>query len=367
MSSKLDFTIDVGSSKLRLAITQKTNKFNKVLSLIEKEYDGFSDSEFFNPLSVKLIVADLITEAVKRTGTKIDNVYVGVPSEFCFCVCKRISSTFPKAKKISQVFVDSFLARGGDLNSEKFTLINYSPMKFTLDGDIDVVKPVGHKTINISADCSYILAKKDFIVLFDEALHSAGVQSITYLSTALAQSQLLNDEPQLESTIIVDVGHITTSVSISKGEGLVLLSSFSLGGGHISADLMQLLKLSYADADLIKRKAILTIQPERNERYEIKNDEQNITALIQITNDIICSRIENIGQLINNLLKIDPAYSQLPVYLTGEGLNNIKGARQVLAKTINHKVIPFGVENNERLSKYQTSVEGLIKLVTKLK
>ena len=65
MSSKLDFTIDVGSSKLRLAITQKTNKFNKVLSLIEKEYDGFSDSEFFNPLSVKLIVADLITEAVK--------------------------------------------------------------------------------------------------------------------------------------------------------------------------------------------------------------------------------------------------------------------------------------------------------------
>ncbi|MBO4937260.1 MAG: rod shape-determining protein [Clostridia bacterium] len=366
MANKLNFIIDVGSSKIRLAITQQLAHTSKIVSLIEKDYDGYADSEFFNPVSVKLCLQDMVNSAIKHTNSKIKHVYVGVPSEFCVCVCKRISSCLPKTRKISREFIDSLLAKGNGMDSEKFKVINYSPMKYTIDGDIDIVQPIGHKTQNISVDCSYILAKRDFINLCDEALHSAGVENITYLCSALAQALSINAEPRLEPTIIVDVGHITTSVAVLKGEGLIMLSSFSLGGGHISADLMQLLKMSYADADLIKRKAILTIQPEKTERYEIKIGDRVISSLIQITNDIICSRIENIGQLIENLLKIDTTYSQYPIYLTGDGLVNIKGARQVLSSATKQQVLPFEVENYEKIGKYQTSVDGLVKLVSKL-
>ena len=367
MSSNLNFILDVGSGKIRLAICQRVNHINKIVSISEKDYDGFSDSEFFNTLGVKMCIQSLINDAIGHGIRRIDKVFVGVPSEFCVCVCKRISSSLPKMSKVSRTLVDSLLAKGNNLDSDKFEVINYSPMKYTLDGNIDTIQPVGLKTQNISVDCSYVLAKKSFINLFDDILHSLGVQDITYLCSALSQAVLARQEPVIEPVIVIDVGHITTSVAVLKGEGLLMLSSFSLGGGHITADLMQLLKVSYSDADLIKRKAILTIRPENTERYEIKIGDKVISSIIQITNDIVTSRIEHIGQIVNNLLKMDESYANCPVYLTGDGLINIKGARHVLGQAIGHNILPLEVGNIEKIGKYQTSVEGLVNLIFKLK
>ena len=65
-----------------------------------------------------------------------------------------------------------------------------------------------------------------------------GIKNVEFVSTALGQA--MKCEPMKEDgkpIAIIDVGHISTSVCVYKGEGLALLTSFAMGGGHISSDL----------------------------------------------------------------------------------------------------------------------------------
>lgn len=365
MAGKLLYVLDIGSSKLRLAVVNnQTKDYHNVLTVVERSYSGFSDSTFFEKEKFQFILQEMIREVVKRFKKKINKIHIGVPSEFSICLCKRINSCFIKPKVINQKDINNLFAELGTADTEKYKTINLSPLKFVLDGDIQLIDPIKRTTQKISMDCSYILAQKSFINIVTEAINAVNIYDIEFLSSTLAQSLLL-DKKNTEPYAILDIGHITTSLAIVKGEGLVVLNSFSLGSGHITADLMQLLKISYADADILKMKAKLTILPEKGDKYELKVADRNITASIQYTNDIIKSRIESILLIVNNLLEIDPLYSDIKIYLTGDGISHFKGGKELLNQTLSRSIDMLEIES-ETISKYQTSLMGLIKLVKQL-
>ena len=161
---------------------------------------------------------------------------------------------------------------------------------------------------------------------------------------------------------VVDVGHITTSVAVLKGEGLALLSSFSMGGGHISSDIMQLLGMNFKDAELIKRKIILTIESERNEYYEVKLHDSCIKAPISMTNQIVKSRIEMLAKVIGEILGIDPVFKNYDLYLTGDGIANFKGVKTILKQQTGMDVHIYQNQFDTSKNKLQTSIQGLITL-----
>jgi len=229
---------------------------------------------------------------------------------------------------------------------------------------ITSVSTVGKKSSSLIMDASYILAKQSFLTLMQEKLLQIGIKNVDFISTALGQAMTCEREKDDNKPIaIIDVGHISTSVCVYKGEGLALLSSFSIGGGHVSSDIMQVLGLSFKDAELIKRKVILTIQPKANECYEVCSKGSLIKAPINITNQVVKSRIEMMAKIIDEILSLDEIYNDIDIYLTGDGIANFKGVKNIIKDATNKNVYDFKIPFNNTKDKFQTSKLGLTSLV----
>lgn len=364
MLNKLNFILEVGSSKLVLMACVKRKGTSKIIDKATVLYDGFMDGEFLSPDEFELSLSELLQTISSKLHTSVHSVTVGVPSEFCMCVCKRISRKFVEPHKVTNNDIANlFSSNTGFGESRDYQVINYSPMQYMLDDNAVTLSPVNKKTSTLVLDASYILAKISFIDFVTSKFKKLGVNNVDFICSALGQAiKCAKDNEAKKPIAVVDVGHITTSVAVLKGEGLALLSSFSMGGGHISSDLMQLLGMNFKDAELIKRKIILTIEPQHNEYYEICTKDSLIKAPIGMTNQIVKSRIESLAKVIAEILAIDPVFKNYQLYLTGDGIANFKGVKTILKKQTNMDVELYSNMFDTSSNKMQTSLQGLVTL-----
>ena len=140
---------------------------------------------------------------------------------------------------------------------------------------------------------------------------------------------------------MVDVGYITTNVALVRGDGLLFLNSFSMGGGYITSDLSECLKISFSEAERLKHKVILGWTPSQSDTYEIEGDENLQTYSARATNDIVSDRVEMICEYVLKCLE-NCAYDLpdfLPVHITGGGFNFIIGIKNVITKKIKRQIV----------------------------
>lgn len=364
MLNKLKYFLDVGSSTLRLIAVTKFAGRQRIVAEDSLLYDGFMDGEFLSPDELENDLNQLIDSMTLKIKKPINSVVVGVPSEFCVCICKRISRKYVGLHKVTDNDLRSlYLSNANFGDSEEYSLISFSPMQCVLDGEFKTLSPVGKKTTSLVLDASYVLAKKSFINLMKDKFNKIKINNIEFVSATLGQA--MNCEPiknDKKPIAVVDVGHISTSVCVYKGEGLALLTSFAMGGGHISSDLMQVLGLNFKSAELIKRKVILTIENKKNEHYEVCYKGNLIKAPINITNQVVKSRIEMIAKVIKDILTIDDVFAGIDIYLTGDGISNFKGVKNIIKDITGLNVYEYKIPFNNSKDKFQTSKTGLASL-----
>ena len=364
MLNKLKYILDIGSSSLRLFAVSKFAGKQRIIAEESVLYDGFLDGEFLSPDELENDLSKLVEKLTEKIKKPIKSIIVGIPSEFCVCVCKRISRKFLTLKKITENDLLNLYQSNAEFGaSEEYEVISFSPMQCSLDGDFKTLSPVGQKTTSLVLDASYILAKKSFINLFKSKFDKIGINNLDFVSAALGQAMACIPVKNNKKPIaIIDVGHITSSVCVYKGEGLALLTSFSMGGGHVSSDLMQVLGLNFKDAELIKRKVILTIESKKNEYYEVCSKGNLIKAPINIANQVVKSRIETISKVIKDILTIDEVFNDIDLYLTGDGISNFKGVKNIVKEITGLNVYEYKIPFNNTKDKYQTSKIGLAAL-----
>lgn len=360
----MKYILDIGSSAIRLLAVSKFNNAQRIFAEDEILYDGYMDGEFLSPEDLSESLSQLIDKMNNKLHKRINYIIVGVPTDFCVCVCKRISRKFPQMHKIKQDEIIKMFENNSTFgNSEEYSMINYSAMQYTLDDGLKVDSPVGKKTASLIMDASFVLAKKSFIEMINNILTELKIGKIDFISTALGQAQVCETQDDSNKMIaIVDVGHISTSVAVKKGEGLALLSSFSMGGGHISSDIMQVLGINFKNAELIKRKVILTVETERNTYYEACTKGNLIKAPINITNQVVKSRIEMLAKIVKEILDMDPIFKDIDIYLTGDGIAHFKGVKNIMQEITGRKINEFKIPLDNSRTKYQTSKIGLAKL-----
>ncbi len=364
MLNNLKYILDIGSSCLRLIAVASFMGKKQIVAEETVLYDGYIDGDFLSPSSLEGCLSELLLNMSSKTRKPIKSIVVGVPSEFCVCVCKRISRKFATLHKITDFDVkDLFETNESFGDSEEYSVINFSPMQFVLDDEVKTLTPIGLKSTSLVLDASYILAKRSFINLFIGLFKNLNILEVDFISTALGQAiDCEIAKEKVKPFAVVDVGHISTSVCVLKGEGLALLSSFSMGGGHISSDLMQILGLSFKDAELIKRKVILTVESNKNESYEICSKGNLIKAPINMTNQIVKSRIEIISKVIGEILSIDDAFKGITIYLTGDGISHFKGVKNIIKRVTGLEVVEYAIPFDNSQNRYQTSKTGLAAL-----
>jgi cell division protein FtsA len=165
--------------------------------------------------------------------------------------------------------------------------------------------------------------------------------------------------------LLVDVGFITTSVAISRGNALLSLGSFSMGGGYITSDLSQCLKISFSEAERLKRKVVVGWNPKQSDTYEIEGDEHLQSYAAKATNEIVSDRVEMICDYINRCLDgfMYDLPEFLPIHFVGGGFNFIQGVKTVLNKKLNRKVEMINSIGHRDIRPHDASEEGLLNFI----
>ena len=368
MASKYVSCLDFGSSKISVIIAESgiNNTFN-IRGTGEMEYAGFYNGGFVEPEKLYEAIAGCILKAETNSGLKVEKLHIGVPAEFTFVECKNSSVAFNKRLKIGDDEVANlFSLASRDVKHDGATIISRSPIYFLLDDSRKVIDPKGEVSTRLSGLISFALADNSFIEQIDGIIKNMGIKEVEYVSSSLAESLYLLD-PQVRDSgaILIDVGYLTSFVALVKGDGLMALNQFSVGGGHISADLCQILQISFKEAENLKRKVVLSLAATDSDFYEVTVNGNVTPVSAKLTNEIVSSRLDMIVDLINRCLIKMKGNSYLPIFITGGGVCLLKGGKDYISKGVGENVEVLSSKIPQLSKPTYSSILGLLDLALK--
>ena len=360
--------LDIGSSKITALIGERgiNNTFN-IFGTGETQYAGFYKGEFLEPEKLPEIIQSSIEKAQNNSGIVVEKIYVGVPAEFSYCKTNFASISFKKRMKITSKEIYEFLDLvSKDVDTENNVILNRSPIFFNLDDNRKCMNQNGQVSSKLAGEICFVFSQKSFIEDINKILFDIGLGNVEYISSPLAEAiYLLEPEVRDTGAILIDVGYITTSIALVKGDGMLGLNSFSLGGGHLTADLSEVLKISFKDAENLKRKIVLSLDASNDDLYDIVMNNGNARSFeAKLTNDIVKARMDMIATLISkSLIVLKNTYNgYLPIYLTGGGISYLKGGKDYLSKAIGANIEVLSPKVPQLNRPHFSSVLGILDL-----
>ncbi len=334
MQKKQVAVIDVGSSKITAVIGERgVNKTFIIKGRYSFEYDGFENGVFFDVKATREVLTELAQSLKKALGGGIQTVYVGVPGDFTKVFTKDSQISFAKKKKITEEDIDTLFDGAFMLGSSQFTLINRSAVVYELDDFRRLANPAGAVSEILNGKLSFVLCSNYFIETVKTALVDAGMKNVEFVSSALAQAlYLVEAETRDRMAVLVDVGYITTTLTVIHGDGLVYQNVFAYGGGYLTAAIVEKFSIPFEIGEILKRKLNLScitasgafdvLDGENGEYYPINDVKNAILSSLDELCEFVEKSIEESG------LKI-PEY--VPLMITGGGITYIRGAKEHLS------------------------------------
>lgn len=309
-----------------------------------EKYEGFSTEGFFEAESFRRAVVSAITSVRQNYEGIIGEIYVGVPAPFISLRTKGHTISFPSKRKISAQDVEALYESGLNELLETGTCIRRSNMYLTLGDNrkyFSAEEVYGVPTTLLKGALCYYFVSDEFYAITTSVLQDLGFHTPKFLPSTLAQALYLLPEKRREGyAFLLDVGFLTSSVSIVYGNGIVHEKSFDCGLGTILVSLMQDLGVEYATAEEILFSANVSggsVPKElvwTSERGETSFPVWKINEVVKCGLDVLCENVEKFF-VENYREKTTPALAVNPISVTGEGIAGIAGATEHVAKRIN--------------------------------
>lgn len=366
MAKECVTVVEIGSSKLSCIVAQRgVNGIFNIKAKATVEYAGFFEGEFVEKSLLEDAIRALFEQIKSVYKKKIEKIYVGVPAEFSKVTSAKEQLIFKFKRAVRKSDIELLSANASEkIDVEGMEILSVNPIFFTLDDNRKTNEPLKLKATKISADLSIILAQTSFIQTFNKIWTRIGIEQVEYLSEPLCEAMLILEKEERERTcIVIDVGARSTSVAFVKGDGLTNLTSFSMGGSHITSDLSEACRISYKDASNLKKQIVLSLKGNDEDFYELVTLGGRVTKIpLNFANDAVCYRLELIAKTVNECIRLFakeyvPYY---PIYLCGAGVSKIKGGKDFFAKCIGRN-ISYGVPPIPALDKPENaSMLGLL-------
>ena len=354
--------LDFGSSKITCMLANKVSDGGDFIikAVGRSNYNGFDDKGWYEPETIKKAVFDAISQVENKTETKIKEIYVGVPGAFCAVASSESSITFRSKKKLDNQDVEDLISKADifDCGSDLAPL-GGKPVYYVLDGGIKCFDIVGNIATKVSALVSFSFMKNYFRQTVAPILLEKGIKKVTYVNACEAQAMYISNAMYINGySIIVDIGHITTNVSLVGGNGLLFARTFALGSGYLASDLMQVMGLDYNFAMNVLTKINLNLDIHDGDAYSVNGRMVDAKRV----NEVVKARVEQISEhIIKSFRYCDKEIpSNTVIVLTGGGLTYIRGGADTLATSLGKPVKVYTSANPQTNHNEYTSCFGLI-------
>ena len=365
--------IDFGTSKVVTLIAQSggVNRCD-IIGSGTVPYDGFAQGDWNTPEQLARVARDSIAAAELEANSKVREIYIGVPGEFTHVCTGEAEITLESAGEITEDDVN----RVQDAVADELKIaelggyvMHRSPAWFVVDDGKKTMMPLGAHGERLRAQVSFVVAEPVFIEDMKNLMGSLGVAILGFLSPTLGESLLLlSIEERDRVALLVDVGYLNTEVSVVEGDAITYHAMLPQGGGQITADLCEELRIPMRAAEQIKRRYVFNPDEFDQDAYaevagangeRLSFPREYIRRPLEKSMDELCD-------MIDLTLKNDAAGLLGPrsqVFLTGGGIALMRGGREYLATKLGHPVKVPVAKSARMNSPVYASALGLVDLI----
>lgn len=344
MKNKSVAILDIRSNELSFLLgTKGVNGMFVINGVHAERYEGFCLDGFFDEDDFRRAVVRSIGTVQQNYKGTIDEIYVGVPSAFVSVVTKGQTIAFDSKRKLSSEDVEMLFDHGLDELALAGRCVRRSAMYFTLGDNrkyFSAEDVYGVPTTMLKGGLCYYFVSDYFYGIISELMNNMGFADINFIPSTLAQSIYLLPEKKREGyAFLLDIGFITSSISVVYGNGIVHEENFNCGIASVLVELIHSLKLDFSVAEEILSIANISSGAEmEGAMYSTEMEEcslpvNKVNEVIKCAVDQLCERLDVSMQRYYRE-KNSATMSVNPISITGEGVWGIKGIAEHIARRI---------------------------------
>lgn len=344
MGRKSVAVLDIRSSEIAVIVGERgvnntlVFRANKTVS-----YSGYEDGKFYDVEELKKKALQAVSAVEQIVGERIHELYVGVPGEFLEVFPKELSIGFPKRRKITKRERD-LLKDSGREARENSRCIHDSSMIYITADNRRVVDPDGLVSTGLRGAISYSYCSEYFASTFEEMFKEWKV-TLKFLPTPYAMGvYLIPSETRDEYAVFLDAGFLSSTVCVMLGNGVLMQSTGWVGRGQIVVRLMEKFSLPYEAALALLSRSNLYARTDagsfeyffRGETYDI-----DVNTFVETVKEGLDELCEFVGKFLDDCSGKELDFK--PLYVSGEGLVDIRGALEHISKRLNRvceQVVP---------------------------
>lgn len=339
--------IDIGSSKVSTVIGKVIN--DNQVQFIGKGTEpclGVKKGIILDIDATSASIKNSVIKAEAEANIKVVSAYVNISGLHVEIINHNdITNVVSEDRIISKKDVQKLIYSASSINiGEDCEIIDVVPRQYIVDGFDGIVDPVGMKGTKLEGEFDIIVGKIISIQNIVRAMTKAGIKVDGLVTEAFAVSEcaLQPDEKDI-GAILIDVGGGSTEVSIYKNQQLIMNKCFPVGGDHITNDLSIGLKMSYAEAERIKKQFQLSLTSliKNDQEVTVNDISDSFKKNIKVSDaiEIIEARVyEILGICYDYITKVCPGNYGAGVIFSGSGISTMDGSMQIAYEIFNMPV-----------------------------
>ena len=335
MSRKSVAVLDVRSSEVTVVVGERGVNNTFVFKASKTEpYDGYDESAFFDTDKLSDAIFRAVSAVERICAERIRTLYVGVPGAFTRVIPREQDIGFPKRRAVGHRDLAA-LFEGGKEPLEGYRCMRATSMIYVTSDNRRVIDPIGLSSASLSGVLSYFYCSNYFAETMEHIFSGMKI-ALRFIPAEYAMATyLIPSETRDEYALFLDVGFMSTTLCVLLGNGVLAQRTYFVGKGQIAAVLMQKFSLPYDAACALLAKANLYARSNSGKTevnvqgvaYDVDTDE--LVDAVKEGLDVIC---EAIGGFLEECSGRELDFK--PLYVTGEGLSDIRGALEHVSKRV---------------------------------
>jgi len=321
MSQNVAVGIDIGTSKIKVAVAEFDRGQPRIIGRGLSESRGMRHGYIINPTDIVRSIKQAIVEAEKSSGTTIDSAYIAVGGIGLSSCTAEGSTIMSRAdSEVSDLDLTKVL-EASEQNippSESLNrkILHSIPLEYKIDCKLVLGSPLGMKGVKLQVKTLFITSLENHLNDLMDAVEETGTEVIDVSAAPIAASFItLSKTQKIAGCVLANIGAETLSVAVFENNLPISLEIFPIGATDITHDIALGLKIPIEEAEKVKIGTITsTSYPEKR------------------IDEIVQNRINDMLKLIDAHLKKQNKSGMLPagIILTGGGAS--VGQIETLAK-----------------------------------
>ncbi len=325
---KIMSSLDIGYASIKLIVAEINKKKLYVLTSSIVNNDAVKKDMTIDYDILEGIIKKLLSDAKEKLGIEIKKTLLTIPTDSASFTINRARIDIKNEDNL--ITVDDMIKvvnlSGKNVVQDNMELVNITPLYYTLDDSSKTDIPVNTFSRSLEVKSIITSSSKDDVYKYLKVLDNLGV-SVVDISYDVVGNYFAFKSDDMDTTcgIIIDIGYLSTSISVYNKGVLVNTLKIKVGSLNVLKDISYVYKISLDSAKEVYKKLGLGSSKNANnlEKIELKDNNGDKLIINQVNlSEIIESRVQEVLSMakkqINTLTKRQISY----IICTG-GIANI--------------------------------------------